>query len=520
MKQTRPSPHRPHRHSLYFAASIVLVSLLILTVIGCGSAAPGQPKTQAEKVFQQANKAYDQMNYTEAAQLYEQALPGLRAEGNQEDADACLMQLYNSQLVVLVYPYTEAEIRQQLDEAYPQISQDEKNGWVTSGEMETRTVDGETRYFGQAAENIEYRHLDAMRQDATKMAGYDKLLPNFINNVIPAANVQPYQPYMNPVTYEGTETLNVSRADLPESGTLKLWWPLPINYGAQTNVVLTSVTPSDYLKLPVSTTQDIGMAYMEVPLEQLKQDLAISVSFTFTRFEERFKVDTSRIGAYDVSDPEYKEYTASYGNVEITPEIEQAARQVVGNETNPYNQARLLYDYVINNISYSFMPHSMLWPRGQAESVYVQKYRRGDCGAQSIYFSALCRSLGIPARATGGFQLFSGDFGTHFWAEFFLPNYGWIPVDTSAAQLALFPPDLTQDQRQAFMDFFFANLDSMRCVVQKNVDEAFIPPAAEDTQVMMPMAVQTVEAQCDTMTEMPDLVLGMSESFQIHAKKL
>jgi len=79
----------------------------------------------------------------------------------------------------------------------------------------------------------------------------------------------------------------------------------------------------------------------------------------------------------------------------------------------------------------------------------------GDCGAQSMYFSALCRSLGIPARTTGGWQLFSGNFGDHFWAEFFLPNYGWLPVDPTAAELSLYPPDLTDQQRKVFIDFYF-----------------------------------------------------------------
>ncbi len=508
----------PRRRPAYLAASLLLASLLILTVIGCGSTSPGQPKTAGDKLFQQANKAYDQMNYTEAEGLYAEALPKLRSEGNQEDADTCLMQLYNSQLFPVVYPWSEAEIRQQLDEKYPQVAADVKDGWIAGGEMETRTIDGEIRYFFSAADNIKYRHLDVMRQDAKMMASYDALLPNFINNVIPASNLQSFSAYVNPVTYEGTETLNVLRSDLPESGTLKLWWPVPINDGPQTGVTITSITPADYVKLPASTDQDIGMIYMEVPLEKLTQSLAITVNFRFTRAEQRFRVDPANIGDYDTSDPTYKEYTASDANIEITPEISQTAQQVVGSETNPYNQARLLYYYVINNINYSFMPHQALWPRGQAESVYVQKYRRGDCGAQSMYFSALCRSLGIPARATGGFQLFSGDFGSHFWAEFYLPNYGWVPVDTSAAQIAMFPADLTQEQRQTFMDFFFANLDSMRCTIQKNVDVAFVPAAAEDTQVMMPMAVQSVEAQCDTMTDMPDLVLGAG--FQIHAKKL
>ncbi len=70
----------------------------------------------------------------------------------------------------------------------------------------------------------------------------------------------------------------------------------------------------------------------------------------------------------------------------------------------------------------------------------------------------------------------------------------------------------------AWLDFYFANMDSMRCVVQKNVDEHFIPTAGPEPQVLMPMAAQTVEARCDTMTTMPDLVIGTG--FQIHAKKL
>jgi len=55
-----------------------------------------------------------------------------------------------------------------------------------------------------------------------------------------------------------------------------------------------------------------------------------------------------------------------------------------------------------------------MFPRGMPESEYVHTYKRGDCGAQSMYLSALCRSVGIPARTTGGFQIFSGTPAGHF----------------------------------------------------------------------------------------------------------
>ena len=43
-----------------------------------------------------------------------------------------------------------------------------------------------------------------------------------------------------------------------------------------------------------------------------------------------------------------------------------------------------------------------------------------------MYFAALCRSIGIPARAVGGYQMIQGFAGTHFWAEYYLEGYGWF----------------------------------------------------------------------------------------------
>jgi len=98
------------------------------------------------------------------------------------------------------------------------------------------------------------------------------------------------------------------------------------------------------------------------------------------------------------------------------------------------------------------------------------EHRFGDCWMQSMFFAALCRSVGIPARTSGGFRLFSGQLGSQFWAEFFLPSHGWIPVDTSADQLANYALNVTYDERKTFIDFFFANQESLRMIVQNSID--------------------------------------------------
>jgi len=82
------------------------------------------------------------------------------------------------------------------------------------------------------------------------------------------------------------------------------------------------------------------------------------------------------------------------------------------------------------------------------------EHRFGDCGMQSMLFAALCRSVGIPARTPGEFRLLSGQLGSHFWAEFFLPSHGWIPVETSTDQPANYALNVTDDERKTFIDFF------------------------------------------------------------------
>ncbi len=81
------------------------------------------------------------------------------------------------------------------------------------------------------------------------------------------------------------------------------------------------------------------------------------------------------------------------------------AQEIVGNETNPYLEAQKIYWYIMDTLPYSHAPHIWLDASGTPESVYVLDTGIGDCGSQSMYFAALCRSLGIPARAVGGYQL-------------------------------------------------------------------------------------------------------------------
>jgi transglutaminase-like putative cysteine protease len=485
--------------ALRLPALLIAVMLLLPAVtVGCGQS-PGQ------KLYNRAQEYEESNQFTEATKEYRGAQQLLKNEGREELATRSRMAVQRIAYYTETYPLLAPEVKQKLAEAYPQVSQAERDRWLSSGELEHITWDGKVHYFAQAVENIPFRHLEVMRLN-TESCAADATLVTTILEKFAKPTTPEWQPYSKPLTWIGTTTLSVPRDKLPTKGTLNLWFPCPVIMAPQDTVTLMSVTPDTYIKQPASLDEDISLAYMEVPLEKLSGNLDITLQFQFTHYTENFQVNPANVGAYDKSDPTYKRYTRSYGNTFISEPIRDTAKKVVGNEKNPYLAARKLYKYVLKDIKYSFMPHETLWPRGERESVYVHRMKRGDCGAQSMYFSALCRSVGIPARTTGGWQLFSRNFGDHFWAEFFLPNYGWIPVDTTVAEVADYPSDaqLTEQQRAEFKDFYFGGQDPLRCNVQLDVDEPLIPPATEDVQGL---AIQEPVATCSTMEESPsDLI--------------
>lgn len=161
--------------------------------------------------------------------------------------------------------------------------------------------------------------------------------------------------------------------------------------------------------------------------------LDVSSAFTITRhirftaYEVSYQIDPTKIGKYNKKSRLYKLYTREEPFLKQTDEIKHLARQIVGNETNPYFKARLIFDWLLDNMHYYYPPE-------ERTAEFALKKRGGDCGQYAYLFIALCRAVGIPARFVGGFTVAPEKWSYHAWAECYLPRYGWIPVDPSVAQ--------------------------------------------------------------------------------------
>jgi hypothetical protein len=87
--------------------------------------------------------------------------------------------------------------------------------------------------------------------------------------------------------------------------------------------------------------------------------------------------------------------------------------------------AQRLFQAVVARISY------VESPSGLPSAALALRSGQGDCGFFAAAFTAACRQAGIPARPITGFMV--GTNAWHVWAEFYVPAYGWIPVDPSFA---------------------------------------------------------------------------------------
>jgi hypothetical protein len=111
-----------------------------------------------------------------------------------------------------------------------------------------------------------------------------------------------------------------------------------------------------------------------------------------------------------------------------SPYIQELVHKIVGEERNPYWIARKIYDHIIDKLKYEMIG-------GWDIPEVVLKRGSGSCSEYTYTFVALCRAAGLPARYQGSIVVRGDDASIdeafHRWAQIYLPNYGWVPVDAN-----------------------------------------------------------------------------------------
>jgi hypothetical protein len=120
-----------------------------------------------------------------------------------------------------------------------------------------------------------------------------------------------------------------------------------------------------------------------------------------------------------------------------TPIIEAAARTAIGTETNMLRKMLKIREFVYDKLSYRVTPYIETPDK-------VLRRGTGSCGEYVGLLLALARLNGIACRTVGRYKcpphpelkqipLFP-DYN-HVWIEFYLPGWGWVPMESNPDDL-------------------------------------------------------------------------------------
>ena len=464
-------------------AFLVASVLLPIAATGCIATTEekNDPGAPADEAYARGLAEYGAANYRIAEERFGEAYALYTGAGDLDKARTARDAMFRANRTYIEYPLNRSAAEAALRERVPGITDASIADWLDN-RAQTIVSEGEALYSYDVAGNYLYAHTDEMQKQNERNLDFD-----YVARYAWSENRSGGTgPYVNPVHYAGVERLEIPREALPSSGILKIWFPLPVETDSQRNVTVANLSCPDFIVAGPFTTGAIGYVYYEIPAGAVNGDLVLTADIDFVSYEQIFSgIDPAKVGKYNTSDPEYLLYTRSERNIEITDAVREKAREIVGNETNPHIQAQMIYHYIIETYPYSHVPHCSLDAREPkiAESTYMFETDHGDCGTQSMLFAAFCRSLGIPARAIGGYQmLITKTPGTHFWAEYYLPGYGWVPNDPTVAEAADWTV-IPEERQSAFKDYYAPNLDPARLVFQKSVDIPMDPALPDDVAV-------------------------------------
>jgi transglutaminase-like putative cysteine protease len=276
---------------------------------------------------------------------------------------------------------------------------------------------------------------------------------------------------------------------------VRVWFALPQEdaFSAVHNLTVAAKEAVRYS----ADSWDNRVGYLEVR-QPAAGPIEVREDFDLTRTEVRTQVDAAATRPLTPAERGALErYLLPATHVVVNEQVKKLAASIVGGETNPVRVARKLYDWTLQNVDYWVKDpdHLKASPVGSTE--YCLRTRTGNCTDFHSLFASLAMAAGLPTRMVYGSLLkptlngVAVDASYHCWIQFYAPNYGWIPLDASLANIYGKEFPLTEKNKKLVelttptgyrgldpskVDYYFGSLDERRVVWSVGRDLMMQPP--------------------------------------------
>jgi hypothetical protein len=365
---------------------------------------------------------------------------------------------------------TEPEVRAFIAKWMPDAREADYQRWEKSGALEMMKIDGQKRYFNNAARNL-FRIEPAARalwadkhrgDPPTTGIASESGLDSHIATVMSDA-VKTGTPFVQPVRLRIGYRIAVDADAVPAGETIRCWIPFPREIpGRQGDITVLSSEPPRHLVADNDTYLQ-RTVYLE-KTAVAGQKTVFSAGYEYTAHGVYVPVEASKVKSVP-SRPDLEPFLREEPpHILFTPALRALSAQVVGQERNPLLVARRLFSWIDANIPWASAREYSTVP---SLSDYAFTNRHGDCGMQTMLFVTLLRMNGIPARWQSGWEFRPPENSMHDWGMVYFEPYGWVPMD------ATYGPRKSDDEA---MKFFYVNgMDSYRLIFNDATWRQFYP---------------------------------------------
>ena len=254
--------------------------------------------------------------------------------------------------------------------------------------------------------------------------------------------------YTDTRTYRLVSEVEISDFIAESPNTLFLRIPIPQKTETQRLVTINSVQPEPFV--PSYQGASIYRFYNvdSGTKIQIRQEYSVS----------RSKVETS-VAAGSLKKTGYNNplLYAAYTEADEflpanDPAIKKVCKHIIGSETNPYNKAKRIYHFLTSEIT---ARESSAADAGRSILTALEE-KTGGAYDLALLFCTLARAAGVPAIPTAGLLVDHNKKAVqHWWAEFYLNGFGWVPVDPALASGIPFDTGAADNKQ-----WYFGNLDA------------------------------------------------------------
>jgi len=263
------------------------------------------------------------------------------------------------------------------------------------------------------------------------------------------------------------------------SKEVRLWIPYPVSDENQ-NINDVRID-GNYSSHGIYREKEFGNPILYAEWNNRTKDRVLTYTFKVTR-KEVVKKDFPK-NELPLTKKDYTKYLKPTSLSPTTGKVREAAENITKGKKTTLSKARAIYDWIVDNMYRD--PQIKGCGIGDVEKLLESL--GGKCGDIHSVYVALARSVGIPSREIFGIRIPNGKEGEmtkaqHCWAEFYLPGYGWVPIDAADVRKIMLEKHLKLGEEKEFREYYFGAVDESRLAYGMGRD-LILAPTQKDAKL-------------------------------------